>query len=432
MSKAVFIRNAAQLVTLQGSSHAPLVKEAMSELGIIENGSVWIEDGVIVAVGTDVELLAKFGSRLGEAEIVDASGKLVTPGLVDPHTHLVYAGSRENEFNMRLQGATYMEIMNAGGGIHATTRMTKAASHQELFQESYERLNQFLRHGVTTVEAKSGYGMEWETELKQLEVAKQLNEQHVVDVVSTFMGAHAVPKEFKENPDEFVRLLVEEMIPKVAELGLAEFNDVFCEHGVFTPEQSKVILEAGRKYGLIPKIHADEIEPYEGAELAAEVGAISADHLLRASENGMKAMASKGVVGVLLPGTAYFLMAESANGRKMIDLGVPVALSTDCNPGSSPTISLQFIMNLGCLKMGMTPAEVLTAATINAAHAINRGREIGSLEVGKKADVTIFSVGNYMKLQYSYGVNHTDTVLKNGKVVVRGGQLIEELSLSKN
>lgn len=432
MSNPVFIRNAAQLVTLQGGSHAPLVKEAMSELGIIENGSVWIEDGVIVAVGTDEELLASFGERLGEAEIVDASGKLVTPGLVDPHTHLVHAGSRENEFNMRLQGATYMEIMNAGGGIHATTRRTKAASHEELFQESYERLNQFLRHGVTTVEAKSGYGMEWETELKQLEVAKQLNEQHVVDVVSTFMGAHAVPKEYKENPEEFVRQLVEEMIPKVAELGLAEFNDVFCEHGVFTPEQSKVILEAGRKYGLIPKIHADEIEPYEGAELAAEVGAISADHLLRASENGMKVMASKGVVGVLLPGTAYFLMAESANGRKMIDFGVPVALSTDCNPGSSPTVSLPFIMNLGCLKMGMTPAEVLIAATINAAHAINRGSEIGSLEVGKKADITIFNVGNYMKLQYSYGVNHTDTVLKNGQVVVRGGQLIEELSLSNN
>lgn len=432
MSKAVFIRNAAQLVTLQGSSHAPLVKEAMSELGIIENGSVWLEDGVIQAVGTDEELFTRFAGRLGEAEIIDARGKLVTPGLVDPHTHLVHAGSRENEFNMRLQGATYMEIMNAGGGIHATTRRTKAASHEELFQESYERLNQFLRHGVTTVEAKSGYGMEWETELKQLEVAKQLNEKHVIDVVSTFMGAHAVPKEFKENPDEFVRLLVEEMIPKVAELGLAEFNDVFCEHGVFTPEQSRVILEAGRKYGLIPKIHADEIEPYEGAELAAEVGAISADHLLRASEKGMEAMADKGVVGVLLPGTAYFLMADSANGRKMIDLGVPVALSTDCNPGSSPTVSLPFIMNLGCLKMGMTPAEVITAATINAAHAINRASEIGSLEVGKKADVTIFNVGNYMKLQYSYGVNHTDMVLKNGKVVVRGGQLIEELSLSKN
>ncbi|MEH7436592.1 imidazolonepropionase [Neobacillus drentensis] len=430
MSKAVFIRNASQLVTLQGSSKAPLVKEAMSELGIIENGSVWIEDGVIQAVGKDEELVKKFASRMHEAEVVDASGKLVTPGLVDPHTHLVFAGSRENEFNMRLQGATYMEIMNAGGGIHATTRRTQAATHEELFQESYERLNQFLRHGVTTVEAKSGYGMEWDTELKQLEVAKQLNEQHVVDVVATFMGAHAVPKEYKQDPDEFVRLLVEEMIPTVAELGLAEFNDVFCEHGVFTPEQSRIILEAGKRHGLIPKIHADEIEPYEGAELAAEVGAISADHLLRASEKGMKAMADKGVVGVLLPGTAYFLMAESANGRKMIDLGVPVALSTDCNPGSSPTVSLPFIMNLGCLKMGMTPAEVITAATINAAHAINRGREIGSLEVGKKGDVTIFNVENYMKLQYSYGVNHTDTVVKKGQVVVKGGQLVEKLSLS--
>lgn len=432
MSKAVFIRNAAQLVTLQGSSHAPRVMEAMSELGIIENGSVWIEDGVIQAVGKDEELLERFGARLAEAEVVDATGKLVTPGLVDPHTHIVHAGSRENEFNMRLQGATYMEIMNAGGGIHATTRRTQAATHEELFEESFERLNQFLRHGVTTVEAKSGYGMEWETELKQLEVAKELNEKHVIDVVSTFMGAHAVPKEYKENPEEFVRVLIEEMIPKVAELGLAEFNDVFCEHGVFTPEQSRVILEAGRKYGLIPKIHADEIEPYEGAELAGELGAISADHLLRASEKGMKAMAENGVVGVLLPGTAYFLMAESANARKMIDLGVPVALSTDCNPGSSPTVSLPFIMNLGCLKMGMTPAEVITAATINAAHAINRGSEIGSLEAGKKGDVTIFNVGNYMKLQYSYGVNHTDTVVKAGKVVVRGGQLIEELSLSKN
>ncbi|MEH7245897.1 imidazolonepropionase [Neobacillus niacini] len=432
MSKPIFIRNASQLVTLKGSSAAPLVKGKMSELGMIENGSVWIENGVICDVGKDEVLFEKYEGRLDEAEIVDASGKLVTPGLVDPHTHLVFAGSRENEFNMRLQGATYMEIMNSGGGIHATTRRTKTASHEELFEESFERLNQFLRHGVTTVEAKSGYGMEWETERKQLEVAKRLNEKHVIDVVPTFMGAHAIPKEYKDNPDKFVELLINEMIPKVAELGLAEFNDVFCEHGVFTPEQSRRILEAGKSHGLIPKIHADEIEPYEGAELAAEVGAISADHLLRASEKGLKAMAEKGVVGVLLPGTAYFLMAESANGRKMIDLGVPVALSTDCNPGSSPTVSLPFIMNLGCLKMGMTPAEVITAATINAAHAINRGQEIGSIEVGKKADITIFYVSNFMKLQYAYGVNHTHTVVKNGRIVVRGGQLNEELSLSKN
>jgi imidazolonepropionase len=432
MSKAVFIRNASQLVTLKGTSVSPLVKEEMSELGIIENGSVWIEAGVIHEVGKDTVLFEKYKERIGEAEVIDATGKLVTPGLVDPHTHLVFSGSRESEFNMRLQGATYMEIMNSGGGIYATTTRTQAASHNELYIESFERLNQFLLHGVTTVEAKSGYGMEWETELKQLEVAKQLNEKHAIDVVSTFMGAHAIPKEYKANPDAFVDLLIKEMIPKVAELGLAEFNDVFCEHGVFTPEQSKRIIEAGKVHGLTPKIHADEIEPYEGAELAAEVGAISADHLLRASEKGMKAMAEQGVVGVLLPGTAYFLMAESANARKMIDLGVPVALSTDCNPGSSPTVSLPFIMNLGCLKMGMTPAEVIVAATINAAHAINRGDQIGSLEVGKKADVTIFNVPNYMKLQYSYGVNHTNTVVKNGKVVVKGGQLVEELSFSKN
>jgi imidazolonepropionase len=430
MSRPIFIRNASQLVTLQGSSNAPLVKEAMSELGIIENGSIWIENGIIQAVGKDEELVETYKEQLNEAQVIEASGKLVTPGLIDPHTHLVFAGSRENEFNMRLQGVTYMEIMNSGGGIHATSRMTKMATHDELFQESFERLNQFLLHGVTTVEAKSGYGMEWETERKQLEVAKKLNEQHPIDVVPTFMGAHAVPKEFKENPDDFVELLIEEMIPKVAELGLAEFNDVFCEKGVFTPEQSKRILEAGKRYGLLPKIHADEIEPYEGAELAAEVGAISADHLLKASEKGIKAMAENGVVAVLLPGTAYFLMAESANGRKMVDQGVPVALSTDCNPGSSPTVSLPFIMSLGCLKMGMTPAEVITAATINAAHAINRGKEIGSLEVGKKADITIYNVPNYMKLQYSYGMNHTDTVVKNGHVVVSGGTLIEKFPLS--
>ncbi|MGF9906778.1 imidazolonepropionase [Brevibacillus porteri] len=421
--KPVWIRHASQLATLAGGSSSPVVGAQMNELSIIEDGSIWLEDGVIQRVGTDEELALYYRDRAHEAQIIDASGKLVTPGLIDPHTHLVHAGSRQNEFNMRLNGATYMEIMNNGGGIHSTTAATRAATHEELFAQSKQRLDQFLLHGVTTVEAKSGYGLTLEDELKQLEVAKQLHEEHAIDIVSTFMGAHAVPREYKENPDAFVDVVIEEMIPEVARRKLAVFNDVFCERGVFTPEQSRRILEAGVRHGLLPKIHADEIEPYEGAELAASVGAVSADHLLRASDKGIEQMAEAGVIAVLLPGTAFFLMAESANGRKMIDRGVAVAISTDCNPGSSPTVSLPLIMNLGCLKMGMTPAEVLTAATINAAHAIRCSHEIGSLEVGKKADVTIFDVPDFMTLQYRYGINHVNTVIKNGTIVVGGGRL---------
>lgn len=422
--KPVLIRNASQLVTLSGSSDAPLTGKKMEQLQIIEDGSVWLEDGIIQFVGKDDEVAQIYKDRLNEAEIIDAAGKLVTPGLVDPHTHLVFAGSRENEFSMRLEGATYMEIMNNGGGIYATTNATREATHQTLFEESKKRLDQFLLHGVTTVEAKSGYGLSLEHEIKQLEAARYLHEKHPVDIVRTFMGAHAIPSEFSDNSEEFVDYVIRDMIPEVARRKLAEFNDVFCERGVFTPDQSKRILEAGLQHGLLPKIHADEIEPYKGAELAAEIGAVSADHLLKASDKGIAALAEKGVIAVLLPGTAFFLMAESANGRKMIDAGVPVALSTDCNPGSSPTVSMPIIMNLGCLKMGMTPAEVLTAATINAAHAINRGKEIGSIEKGKKADITIFDVPNYLVLQYRYGMNHVHTVIKDGEVVVDGGRFV--------
>ena len=423
-NRPLFVRNAAQLVTFSGGSKGPLAGRRMKELSIIENGSVWMEQGKIAAVGPDDELMAAYRERMGEAEVVDASGKLVTPGLVDPHTQLMFAGSREQEFAMRLQGKTYMEIYNAGGGIRATVRATRQADADALFEASRGRLDQFLLHGVTTVEAKSGYGLTLEDELKQLEVARRLHQSHPVDVVSTFMGAHAVPLEYKDDPDRFVDEVVSVMIPEVARRELAEFNDVFCEQGVFTPEQARKILLAGKEHGLWPKIHADEIEPYGGAELAAEVGAVSADHLLKASEEGMRRMAAAGVIGVLLPGTAFFLMAEFAKARKMIDLGVPVALSTDCNPGSSPTVSLPFIMNLGCLKMGMTPEEVLAATTVNAAHAIRRGHEIGSLEKGKKADLVIFRVANYMQLQYGYAVNHVDTVIKNGNVVVKGGRLL--------
>jgi len=418
MSRPVWIRHAAQLATIAQSHKGPRIKEQMNELSIIEDGSVWLEDGIIQAVGTTAALAERYKDRAEEAEIVDATGHLVTPGLVDPHTHLPYGGSREREFEMRLEGATYMEIMNAGGGIHSTTRMTRESSEDELVEQAKRRLDSFLKHGVTTVEAKSGYGLDVKNELKQLRVVKRLNEEHPADLIPTFMGAHAVPGEYKGREDEYVDLIIHEMLPAVANEKLAVFNDVFCEVGVFTPEQSERILEAGKKVGLVPKIHADEIEPYGGAELAAKVGAISAEHLLKASDEGIKKMAEAGVIACLLPATALYLREEAAKGRNMIDAGVPVAISTDCNPGSSPTTSMPLVMNLACISMRMTPAEALTAATYNAACAIQMEGKVGSLEEGKQADVVLWNVSSYQELQYLFGVNHVKSVWKKGQSVV--------------
>lgn len=421
----ILIKNANEVITLKSALQGPRTKEQMRDIAVVENGSVLMEGNSIIAVGPIAQLEADFPDLVKVAEVIDASGKTVMPGLVDCHTHLVHGGTREQEFNLRLNGATYMEIMNAGGGIHATTNRTRETSFGDLYEKTMNHLDVFLKHGVTTVEAKSGYGLDWETEKKQLEVTKELQATHDIDVVSTFMGAHAVPRDYKGREDEFVDLVIHDMLPKVAELNLAEFNDVFCEKGVFTPEQSRRILEAGKALGLTPKIHADEIEPYEGAELAAKVGAISAEHLLVASDEGIQKMAEAGTIAVLLPGTAFFLRAPFARGRLMIDEGVPVAISTDFNPGSSPTLSLPFIMNLACMHMGMTLEEVLAATTVNAAYAINRGHQIGSLEAGKQADVIILDVANYKQLQYFYGMNHTNTVIKNGRVVVRDGIILK-------
>lgn len=418
MIKPVWIKHASQLVTLASEQAGPRVKEAMKELAIIEDGSIWIENGVIKDVGTTDELQEKYNERAEEVDIVDATGHLVTPGLVDPHTHVAFGGSRESEFEMRLEGATYMDIMNAGGGIHATTRMTRESTEDELVIQASKRLDSFIAHGVTTVEGKSGYGLDLETELKQLRVMKRLETDHPVDIVPTFMGAHAVPAEYKDRSDEYVDLVINTMLPVIAREKLAIFNDVFCEVGVFTPEQSERILEAGKLYGLIPKIHADEIEPYQGAELAAKVGAISAEHLLKASDEGIRAMAEKGVIACLLPATALYLRETAARGRMMIDAGVPVAISTDCNPGSSPTTSMPLVMNLACISMHLTPAESLCAATYNAACAIKMEDKIGSLEIGKQADVVLWNVKNYQELQYLFGVNHVNTVWKKGVKVV--------------
>lgn len=421
----ILIKNANEVVTLKSTVQGPRIKQQMRQIAVVEKGSVLIEGNRIVAVGAYEQLEADFPDLVRVAEVIDASGKIVMPGLVDCHTHLVHGGTREQEFNMRLNGSTYMEIMNAGGGIHATTKRTRETSFEDLYEKTMHHLDVFLKHGVTTVEAKSGYGLDWETEKKQLEVAKKLQATHDIDVVSTFMGAHAVPRDYKGREDEFVDVVIHDMLPQVAKLELAEFNDVFCEKGVFTPEQSQRILEAGKAHGLTAKIHADEIEPYKGAELAAEVGAISAEHLLVASDEGIQKMAEAGTIAVLLPGTAFFLRAPFARGRLMIDEGVPVAISTDFNPGSSPTMSLPFIMNLACMHMGMTLEEVLTATTINAAYALNRGHQIGSLETGKQADIIILDVANYKQLQYFYGMNHTNTVIKDGRVVVQDGILLK-------
>lgn len=415
--KPIWIKNAAQLATISGANK-PRTREAMSDLGVIENGSLWLENGKIMAVGSTTELERIYEERASEADIVDATGRLVTPGLVDPHTHVAYGGSREREFEMRLEGATYMDIMNAGGGIHATTRMTREATEDELVEQTTQRLDSFLAHGVTTVEGKSGYGLDLETEIKQLRVMKRLNESHPIDLIPTFMGGHAVPREYKGREDEYIDVLVNDMLPKVADEELAVFNDVFCEVGVFTPEQSERILLAGKELGLIPKIHADEIESYGGAELAAKVGAISAEHLLKATDEGIRLMAEAGVIACLLPATALYLREDAAQGRAMIDAGVAVAISTDCNPGSSPTTSMPLVMNLACISMRLTPAEALVAATMNGACAIGMEEKVGSIEVGKQADIVMWNISNYQELQYLFGVNHVQSVWKKGVQVV--------------
>jgi len=416
----LLIEKASEVITLQGGSQKPLLGEQMRKLGIIKDGGLAVNEGKIVSVGKTQEIRRKFEGK----ETIDASRKVVIPGLVDPHTHLVFAGSREDEFEMRIQGSTYMEIFERGGGILKTVSETRKSSKDELTKSCKETLDVMLEHGTTTVEAKSGYGLTTSEEIKCLEVLKTLDKEHPIDIVPTFLGAHAVPPEYKDNTDGYVNLLTNEMIPAVASRKLAEFCDVFCEKGVFNLMQSKKILLSGKEHGLTPKLHADEITKLGGAELAAEVGAISASHLLFASENGLKAMAKQVVIAVLLPGASFSLMTgRYADARKMIQWSVPVALGTDYNP-SCWVESQQIIIALACHQMRMTPAETITAATINAAHALNRAKVVGSLEPGKKADVAILNILNHKFLGYRFGTNLVDKVIKNGKLVVDEGKMI--------
>ena len=406
--------NAEELLTLADGGLKPRTGRQMRELGIVRDGALAIREGRIVAVGKTRDVMKTFRAE----NIISAKGKVVLPGFVDPHTHLVFAGSREDEFQMRVEGASYMEILSSGGGILKTVRETRRARVEKLVDLGLERLDTMLAHGTTTLEAKSGYGLSTADELKILEATRRLNQLHCMDVVSTFMGANAVPPEYSGNSEEYVGLIIGEMIPKVVEKGLAEFCDVFCERGTFSLEQTKRILVRGKNHGLKPKIHADEMSMLGGAEIAADVGAVSAEHLLFSSVEGIKAMVEKGVIAVLLPAAAFSLMmSRYADARLMIDCGVPVALGTgfsaDCWVENQ-----QLVVAMACHFMRMTPAEAITAATVNAAFAVNRAGEVGSLEVGKRADVIILNVPNHKFLGYRFGVNLVDKVIKNGRLVV--------------
>lgn len=420
MKMDLIIKNIGKLVTMEGS-FLPKTGKEMNELTVLENAYIAVVEGKIFKVGTGED----YKELVGENTVIDdASGMLVTPGLIDSHTHLVHGGSRENEFSKKLNGVPYIQILQEGGGILSTVNSTKKATFDELYKKAKKSLDRMLEFGVTTVEEKSGYGLELETEVKQLQVAHKLDEDHPVDLVHTFLGAHAVPVEYKSNSEAYIKLLVEEIMPKVKELGLAEFCDVFCEEGVFSVEESDYILSKAKEMGYKLKIHADEIVPIGGAELAAKLGCISADHLMAASEQGLKDMAGKGVIANILPGTSFNLNKPSANGRKMIDLNVPISLSSDYNPGSCPSENLQFVMQLGCLNLKMTPNEVLTAVTINAAHCVDRATKIGSIEVGKKADIAVFDAPNVEYLMYHFGINHIDRVYKEGKLVVKSKHVV--------
>lgn len=411
---SILIKNIDCLVTCEGI-HRKKGKE-MNDANIIENGFVFIEDDIISAVGKDEEYKSYIDDN---TIIISGRGKTVTPGFVDPHTHLVYSGSRENELPLKLNKVGYIEILNMGGGILSTVENTRKASLDELVDEATNRLNIMLNHGTTTVESKSGYGLDLETEKKILEVNKRLDKTHPIDVVSTFMGAHAIPKEYKGDREGFIKLIMEEMIPGIAKENLAEFIDCFCEEGVFTTEECRKILEKGREYGMKLKLHGDEVESVRGAELAGELKCISAEHLIAASDEGIKALSENDVVAVLLPSTAFYLMlGKFARARDMIDNNVAIALATDCNPGTSPTESMQNVMTFACFGMRMLPNEVINAMTINAACAINREKSVGSIERGKKADIAIFNSKNLNYLVYHFGINSIDKVIKNGKIVV--------------
>ena len=396
------VHDAAEVVTYADHTRFDTVADA----------SVVIEDGTVAAVGPAEEIRRQHPTENAD-ETVDAAGRAVVPGFVDPHTHAIFAGDRSDEFEAKLRGKSYDEILEDGGGILRTVRATREADSRTLVGNLLAQLDVMLAHGTTTVEVKSGYGLDVDTELKLLEAIETANEQHPVDVVPTFLGAHAVPPD--RDTDAYVEAVIDRQIPAVAEAGLAEFCDVFCEEGIFDVDQSRRILDAGRAHGLAPKVHAEELSHLGGTQLAAEVGAASADHLLHSTRADVQALADAGVSPVLLPGTAFGLGADYADAAMMLDVGAPVALATDFNPNCYSQ-SMPFAMSLACIEMGLTPAQALGAGTRNAAHAVDRADGTGTLEPGSPGDLAILSGPSYVYLTYQFGVNPVDRVVKNGHV----------------
>jgi len=414
MSETLAVINCSQLITLKGPAR-PRIFGEMRELSIIEDGAMLVRDGRIERVGARRELEPLIESS---TKVVDAERRVVMPGFVDAHAHPVFAGTRADEYEERASGATYQEIAARGGGIKSTVRRTRASSLEELIEAGKRYGEWFLRTGTTTVEAKSGYGLSVEDELKILRAIKQQNEGTPLDYVPTFLGAHDVPQEYRERRADFVALVIEEMLPRVVNEKLAEYCDVFCEERVFSVDESRRILTAARRLSLGLRIHADQLSLSGGARLAAELKAATADHLEHTDAAGIAALKSAGVQPVLLPGSVYALgSTRYPAAREMIEAGLAVVLATDFNPGSSPTPSMPMILSLASTHMKMTPAEAVTATTINAAHSLGRGDEIGSLEPGKRADFVIHDCQDYREIAYFFGVEHAQTVYTNGREV---------------
>ncbi|HMG32658.1 MAG TPA: imidazolonepropionase [Blastocatellia bacterium] len=410
----LLIRGAKQVVTLAGPAR-PRLKQEMRELSIIEDGAVLTRDEHIVAVGKQNEV-RNLASPL--AEQIDAGGCVVMPGFVDAHTHPVYAGTREDEYEMRAEGYTYQQIAERGGGILSTVRKTRAASEDELFELAIPRLRLMLEHGTTTAEAKSGYGLSVEDELKILRVIRRLDESQEIDLVPTFLGAHEVPEEYRASREDYLDLVTKEMLPAVASQKLARYADVFCETRIFSVEEARRVLSRAATLGLGLRAHVEQLSLSGGAELCAQLKAASADHLEWVDDDGVNALQRSGVIALLLPGAVFNLgLVQYAPARKLIDAGVPVGLATDFNPGSSPTPSMQLVMSIACAQMKMTPAEAVSASTINPAYSLGLGASIGSIEPGKRADIVVYDCADYRQIPYLFGVNHASTVIKGGRVV---------------